>query len=73
VAPGTTLSTQEEQRMSAGEACDLDTPEYDLFISYYRRDMRMKIGRRTVDLVSILKAELERHRRPKALKGPSRF
>jgi hypothetical protein len=59
--------------MSAGEPGGLDAPVYDLFISYYRRDMRVKFGRRTVDLVGLLKTELERHRRPNALKGPARF
>jgi hypothetical protein len=59
--------------MSGGEAGSLNTPVYDLFISYYRRDMRMKIGRCTVDLIALFKAELERHQRPKALKCPGRF
>lgn len=35
--------------------------------------MWVKIGRRNVDLVALLKAELERHQRPKALKRPGRF
>jgi TIR domain-containing protein len=47
--------------------------EYDLFISHYRRDMRIEIGRRKVDIVAIFKTELERHLRPKSLVGPRRF
>lgn len=61
------------ERMSEDEVGSLPRPIYDLFISYYRRDMRVKIGRRTVDLVALFKTELERHKRPKDLKGSGRF
>src|SRR4051794_28383583 len=50
-----------------------ERPAYDLFISYVRRDVRLKIGRRNVDLVDLLKGDLESHLRPKGLDGPSRF
>jgi hypothetical protein len=43
---------------------------YDLFISYVRRDARLKVGRRTVDLVALFKQELENYARPKTLDGP---
>ena len=55
------------KRTTAGEY------EYDLFISYYRRDMRIELGRRKVDLVALFKTELERHLRPKSLMGAKWF
>jgi len=47
--------------------------EYDLFISYHRRDMKIKIGRRKVDIIALFKTELERHLRPKSVVGPRWF
>ena len=58
--------------MPTGEKED-HKDQYDLFISYYRRDTRIEIGRRKVDLVALFKTELERHLRPKSLAGPKWF
>ncbi|MGR9270760.1 toll/interleukin-1 receptor domain-containing protein (plasmid) [Rhizobium leguminosarum] len=49
-----------------------DAP-YDLFISYHRRDLLADVGRRKIDLLAMFKRELETHRRPSSLPGPSRF
>jgi hypothetical protein len=53
--------------MSTGGKVNPEATDYDLFISYYRRDARVSIGRRSVDVVALFKTELERHRRPKTL------
>jgi hypothetical protein len=47
-------------------------PRFDLFISYARRDVRRRVGRGTIDVVALLKSELERHKRPKELPGAER-
>jgi hypothetical protein len=47
-------------------------PDFDLFISYVRKDVRRRVGRRTIDIVALLKLELERHRRPPEIPGKDR-
>ncbi|WP_262047303.1 toll/interleukin-1 receptor domain-containing protein [Bradyrhizobium sp. Bra78] len=51
----------------------MEKPHFDLFISYVRSDARVKIGRRTFDMVELFKRELEDHVRPKGLPGPTNF
>lgn len=51
----------------------MEKPTFDLFISYVRSDARVKLGRRTFDIVELFKRELEDHLRPKDLTGPANF
>src|SRR5271165_1246027 len=46
--------------------------EFDLFISYVRRDVRHVVGGRSFDIVVELKRELEKHRRPSGVSGHQR-
>ncbi len=48
------------------------SPEFDLFISYVRRDVRVILDGTVVDVVAQLKTGLERHRRPAAVAGTNR-
>jgi hypothetical protein len=45
------------------------TSDFDLFISYVRRDVRRRAGGQAIDVVAVLKSELERHRRPSNVQG----
>jgi len=47
-------------------------PEFDLFISYVRRDVRIEVGGRSFDIVAQLKRELESHKRRDPATGKAR-